>query len=202
MRNSLLSINTNLKNIITEELDYVFDSRIKAVSEFLFDASAQKVQEYSVSVFDDFLIFDKDIEDAELRIKTRICNELEVSEELPELNSYINLSEQYERVLSPIIRRYKVTNRITSASEYAIDEAFSLFIGKVSSNNIVELASGKIGIGDWLLAGNSRKSQVKRLQETIFNHIKGLLINLRIQMENEMIKKWSFWDAMEDGIAV
>lgn len=201
MKKILLNRNTGIKNIIAEELAFVFNSRIEALSEFI-NKSDQHAQDYSIRTFDEFFILRADIEEAVTKIKARIGGELGVSEELPELNIRNNMTDYYDKVLSPIISRYKRTNFITAVSENITDDSIAAVLGSICSSNVIELAAGYTGVGAWLLAGNSRKAQAGRLRKNVFNHIKGVLINTKVQIENELLQKWAYCDATDDRIAV
>lgn len=198
MIKAMFDRNTAIRNVISEELDLFFDHKIDAASEFIH--KSVPAQDYSSQALNKLFLSQKDFEEIAVNIRSRVQGQSGIREELPELDIR-RITEHYEKVLSTIINQYKMTNHMTSVSEHVIDDSISMILGKLTASSLIELASGYAGIGSWLLAGNSRKAQTGRIRKNIFNHVKGMLINMKILMENEMLQEWTFDDPAENRIA-
>lgn len=197
MANAMMAADSCTKAIISKELDLFFERRIKAASKYSYQI-AQNPKEYSQNAFEAFVISKKSIEELLDRINRRLCQEFNLDGDAAgsrRTHTGCKQTANYDDMIANKIHSFKKTKRITAVSENIIDDTISCVIGNACSSNIVDFVAGNMGLGGWLLGGNSSKAQAARFQKDIFRHLKGMLINTKTKIKNELSAQWADYTA-------
>ncbi|MBC7958399.1 MAG: hypothetical protein H7X94_00905 [Vallitaleaceae bacterium] len=99
--------------------------------------------------------------------------------------------------LNLTVSQTKSTLKMTVLSEKIINQAISQTLNLFNLSFITDFSPTKINFGSLLLGKNNSKNLTKQNQEEVYNQIQGLLMNIKIDLRNLLLKNL-FEQANED----
>lgn len=99
-----------------------------------------------------------------------------------------SIEDYYVDLLGGTINSIEITQITSRICEDIIDLSISCILNKICWSSVVKEMLKKSISGKNILSKNNLANQKKKHQELIYNQIKGLLINVRVNLKNELIK--------------
>lgn len=190
INNDYIELEESYISYIEEEIDSYFESCMNAANSFALMV-AKDLQSYSKEAFETMVLAPKHVNALIHKINNRIYREMDMDvKTFEKINTYSLDFGQYDRILARRIRDYKGTQQITKWSEDIITNSFSYTMGDACSSNIVDYAVSKMKLGEKILGQNSNKGQIEKRHQQLYNHIEGMLINMKTKLKNDVIGNW------------
>lgn len=191
--------------IIEKELDDFFNSCFISAYQ-LSEIISEDTDNICDGLFEKKVVSSEDITSLISRINEIICGEIGIDNENIEYE-FLNTKEiyslnSYNDFILKKGREYRITHYTAHLAENVINNSFSHILGKCTSNNIVDFVSGYAGVGKWVLGKNHKSELTKKFQKNIYQYLKGMLINLKTIIKNELIMEWENDYCIESAVEV
>ncbi|MFL0197151.1 hypothetical protein ACJDU8_16530 [Clostridium sp. WILCCON 0269] len=177
-------------SLIEKELDVFFSTCLKSAETYS-AIIANKPSLHNKEIFEQLVLSSKTIENFLENIILKVneqfnnnANDLQINYE------YVNSFDfnKYNTFLENTIKNFTTTQIVTKVSERIVDFAISSIFDMLCPDIMINNLCDKIISGKKVLHKNNLQNQVKRHDKLIYKQIEGLLINVKTNLRNQLIK--------------